>query len=60
LLSFLTLYVTAVGTAWSLLFSCRNGQAALQTWLFENRFLSWQCIQSWSYFGRFERDGKCL
>jgi hypothetical protein len=43
-LSSLTLYVAAVGTAWSLIGSPRNGQAAL--YLFQKHLLCWKYVHS--------------
>jgi hypothetical protein len=42
----LTLHTAAVGTAWSLLGSPRNGQAAL--YLFQKHLLYWVYIQSFT------------
>jgi len=46
----LTLDIAAVGTAWSLLGSPRNGQAAL--YLFRKHLLSWEYTDSLSHCGR--------
>jgi len=46
----LTLYIAAVGTAWSPLGAPRNGLAVL--YLFRKHLLSWECIDSVSHCGR--------
>ena len=45
-----SVYVAAIGTAWSLLGPPRNGQAALS--LFQKHFLCWQYINSFRNCGR--------
>jgi hypothetical protein len=47
LLSTLTLYIAAVGTAWSLLGSPRNGQAEL--YLFLQHLLCWKHFHSFGH-----------
>jgi hypothetical protein len=56
--SALTLHTAAVGTAWSLLGSPRNGQAAL--YLFQKHFLCWEHIHNCSHCGCFRSDRKRL
>jgi hypothetical protein len=50
-LSYLTLYVAAVLTAWSLLSLYRNRKTAL--YLFQKHLLGWANINSFSHCGRF-------
>jgi len=50
-LSYLTLYVAAVSTAWSLLSSYRNGKTSL--YQFQKYLLCLECINSSSHCGRF-------
>ena len=51
-------YTAAVGTAWSLLGSHRNGQATL--YLFQKRLLCWQYICSAGQCGRFWNGQRAL
>jgi len=57
-LSELTLYVAAVGTAWSLLGPPRYGQAAF--YLFQKHLLCWQYIRYCRHCGGVHSDSKCL
>ena len=56
--SALTLYIAAVGTAWSLLGSPRNGKATI--YLFQKHLLCWGYSHSFSHWGRFHSDRKRL